>query len=32
MIINSIAPSIYGHYDVKTAMALSMFGGVGKDI
>ena len=32
MIINSIAPSIYGHRDVKTAMALSMFGGKAKDI
>jgi DNA replication licensing factor MCM2 len=32
MIINSIAPSIYGHRDVKTAIALSMFGGKAKDI
>ena len=32
MIINSIAPSIYGHTDVKTAIALSMFGGKAKDI
>ena len=32
MIINSIAPSIYGHLDVKTAIALSMFGGKAKDI
>lgn len=32
MIINSIAPSIYGHRDVKTAIALSMFGGKPKDI
>ena len=31
-IIRSIAPSIYAHDDVKTAIALSMFGGVGKDI
>jgi DNA replication licensing factor MCM2 len=29
-IINSIAPSIYGHTDIKTAVALSMFGGVNK--
>lgn len=28
----SIAPSIYGHDDVKTAIALSLFGGVPKDI
>ena len=31
-IFNSIAPSIYGHNKVKTALALSMFGGVHKDI
>ncbi|ORX38223.1 MCM2/3/5 family-domain-containing protein [Kockovaella imperatae] len=31
-IIKSIAPSIYGHDDVKTAIALSLFGGVPKDI
>ena len=31
-IIRSIAPSIYGHDDIKTALALSMFGGVGKDV
>ena len=31
-IIRSIAPSIYGHDDIKTSIALSMFGGVGKDI
>lgn len=31
-IIKSIAPSIYGHEDVKTAVALSLFGGVPKDI
>ncbi|PKS07497.1 hypothetical protein jhhlp_006101 [Lomentospora prolificans] len=29
-LINSIAPSIYGHTDVKTAVALSLFGGVTK--
>jgi DNA replication licensing factor MCM2 len=29
-IINSIAPSIYGHSDIKTAVALSLFGGVAK--
>ena len=31
-IIKSIAPSIYGHEDIKTGIALSMFGGVSKDI
>ncbi|KAH0110666.1 MCM-domain-containing protein, partial [Aureobasidium melanogenum] len=30
-IINSIAPSIYGHTDIKTAVALSLFGGVSKE-
>ncbi|KAM0335847.1 hypothetical protein ACHAQA_000897 [Verticillium albo-atrum] len=29
-LINSIAPSIYGHTDIKTAVALSLFGGVAK--
>lgn len=29
-IIASIAPSIYGHADIKTAVALSLFGGVSK--
>jgi len=29
-IIASMAPSIYGHTDVKTAVALSLFGGVSK--
>ncbi|KEY68240.1 hypothetical protein S7711_04772 [Stachybotrys chartarum IBT 7711] len=29
-IIHSMAPSIYGHTDVKTAVALSLFGGVAK--
>ncbi|KAJ3748829.1 MCM-domain-containing protein [Lentinula detonsa] len=31
-IIKSIAPSIYGHEDIKTAIALSLFGGISKDI
>jgi DNA replication licensing factor MCM2 len=31
-IIKSIAPSIYGHEDIKTAIALSLFGGMSKDI
>ncbi|BEI94024.1 uncharacterized protein CcaverHIS019_0604830 [Cutaneotrichosporon cavernicola] len=31
-IIKSIAPSIYGHDDIKTAIALSLFGGCAKDI
>ncbi|KAK9449219.1 MCM2/3/5 family-domain-containing protein [Limtongia smithiae] len=31
-IIASIAPSIYGHDDIKTAIACSLFGGVPKDI
>ncbi|KAL1306623.1 hypothetical protein AAFC00_005302 [Neodothiora populina] len=30
-IIQSIAPSIYGHDDIKTAVALSLFGGVSKE-
>ncbi|PWY87512.1 MCM-domain-containing protein [Aspergillus heteromorphus CBS 117.55] len=30
-IVRSIAPSIYGHLDVKTAVALSLFGGVSKE-
>ena len=29
-IIQSMAPSIYGHDDIKTAVALSLFGGVAK--
>ncbi|RKP21306.1 MCM-domain-containing protein, partial [Rozella allomycis CSF55] len=31
-IIKSIAPSIYGHENIKTAIALSMFGGQPKNI
>ncbi|KAM0753310.1 DNA replication licensing factor cdc19 [Meredithblackwellia eburnea MCA 4105] len=31
-IIKSIAPSIYGHDDIKTALALSLFGGVPKNV
>lgn len=31
-IVNSIAPSIYGHDFVKKALALSMFGGQSKDV
>eukprot|EP00966_Prymnesium_polylepis_P156296 3610887-Prymnesium_polylepis.1 len=31
-LISSIAPSIWGHEDIKTSLALSMFGGVGKDV
>eukprot|EP01022_Parablepharisma_sp_SALTPOND_P034911 TRINITY_DN934_c0_g1_i1.p1 TRINITY_DN934_c0_g1~~TRINITY_DN934_c0_g1_i1.p1 ORF type:complete len:943 (-),score=83.79 TRINITY_DN934_c0_g1_i1:196-3024(-) len=31
-IIASIAPSIYGHNFIKTALALAMFGGVPKDV
>jgi DNA replication licensing factor MCM2 len=30
-IVHSIAPSIYGHNDIKTAVALSLFGGVSKE-
>ena len=30
-IVASIAPSIYGHTDIKTAVALSLFGGVTKE-
>ena len=29
-IVHSMAPSIYGHDDIKTAVALSLFGGVSK--
>lgn len=31
-IIASMAPSIYGHRDIKTAIACSLFGGVAKDV
>ncbi|KAL7746617.1 MCM DNA helicase complex subunit [Sorochytrium milnesiophthora] len=31
-IMKSIAPSIYGHEDIKAAIALSMFGGVTKNV
>lgn len=31
-IISSVAPSIYGHKDIKTAIACSLFGGVPKNI
>jgi len=31
-IVNSIAPSIYGHKHVKMALAMSLFGGVPKNI
>merc|ERR1719290_520070 len=30
-IVASIAPSIYGHDDIKRAIALSLFGGVSKN-
>ena len=30
-IVASIAPNIYGHDDIKTAVALSLFGGVSKE-
>lgn len=31
-IVKSIAPSIYGHDDIKTAIALAMFGGQEKNV
>ncbi|EDO15024.1 hypothetical protein Kpol_1007p8 [Vanderwaltozyma polyspora DSM 70294] len=31
-IISSMAPSIYGHKDIKTAIACSLFGGVPKNV
>ncbi|CAO1621694.1 unnamed protein product [Jaminaea pallidilutea] len=31
-ILKSMAPSIYGHEDIKLAIALSLFGGVPKDV
>ena len=30
-LVHSMAPSIYGHDDIKTAVALSLFGGVSKE-
>ena len=30
-IVRSVSPSIYGHEDIKTAVALSLFGGVSKE-
>lgn len=32
LLINAIAPSIYGHFHIKTALSLSMFGGVPQNI
>lgn len=32
ILIRSIAPSIYGHYDIKTAIACSLFAGVAKEL
>lgn len=32
ILVNSIAPSIYGHHHIKTAIALSMFGGERQNI
>lgn len=32
ILIDSVAPSIHGHKNVKTGIALAMFGGVSKDI
>lgn len=32
LIINSIVPSIYGHEDIKEAIALQLFGGVTKEV
>lgn len=32
IIINSIVPSIYGHNDIKEAIALQLFGGITKEV
>lgn len=31
-VVNTIAPSIYGHYDIKLAIALQLFGGIPKKL
>lgn len=31
IIVNSIAPSIYGHENIKRSLALALFGGVSKN-
>ncbi len=32
VIYNSIAPAIYGHYNIKRALTLAMFGGVERTV